>query len=302
MEKLNSVPLEIQPLLNEFKEIVVDDLPTGLALFKSISHHIDLMLGSSFPNKAPHIMTLEENEEVNKQVHELLDRGLIRERLSPCVVPATLTPKKGGKWRMCTDSRAINKITIKYRFSLPRMDDVMYCLSGAKYFSKIDVKSGYHHTHIEECDEWKTPFKIKDGLLEWLVMPFGLTNAPSTFMRLMNELLKSFLGKFVVVYLDDILIFNKSKEEHLEHVKKLLINLNKCSFLKEELVYLGFVVSHEGLKMDMEKVRAILEWPTPTCAFDVRSFHGLANFYKKFIQNFSEICAPLTTCIKKGIF
>jgi hypothetical protein len=191
------------------------------------------------------------------------------------------------------------------------MDDLMDCLSGAKYFSKIDLKSGYHHIQIREGDEWKTTFKTKDRLFEWLVMPFGITNAPNTFMRVMNEVLKPFLGKFVVVYLDDILIFSKTKEEHLEHVRKvlqwlreekLLINLKKCTFLKEELVYLGFVISKEGLKMDSEKVKAILEWPTPKCTFDVRSFHGLERFYRKFIRNFSEICAPLTECMKKGIF
>jgi hypothetical protein len=152
---------------------------------------------------------------------------------------------------------------------------------------------------------------MKDGLIEWLVMPFGLTNAPSTFMRVMNKDLKPFLGNFVVVYLDNILIFTRTKEEHLEHVRKvlywfkedkLLINLKKCVFLKEELIYLGFVILNEGLKMDSEKVKAILEWPTPKCTFDVRSFHGLASFYRKFIKNFSEICAPLIECMKKGVF
>jgi hypothetical protein len=219
-----------------------------------------------------------------------------------------LSPKKEGGWIMCIDSRDINNITIRYRFPLPRMDDLMDCLSGANFFSKIDLKSGYHHIRMREGDECKTAFKTNEGLYEWLVMSFGLTNAPSTFMKLMNEILKDFIGNFVVVYMDDILIFSKTKEEHLRHLalvirrlqqEKLLINLKKSSFMKTKLIYLGFVISSNELKMDPKKVKAIKEWLSPRSMFEVRSFHGLARFYRKFIKDFSGICAPMMDIVKK---
>jgi hypothetical protein len=263
---MDDMPVEIQELLDNFADIVVDELPCSLPPIRSINHHIDLIPGEILPNKETYKLTPQENEEVKNQVQELLDKSLARESLSPCIVSTVLSAKKYGSWRMCRDSRDINKITIMYRFPLPRMDDLMDCLSGANCFSKIELKSGYHQIRMREGDEWKTKFKTNEGLYEWIVMPFGLKNSPSKFMILMNEVLKDFIGKFVIVYLDDILVFSKTEGEHSRHLKlvlrrlqqeKLLINLNKFSFMKTELIYLGFVISSNELKMDPEKVREI---------------------------------------------
>ncbi|KAL4387197.1 hypothetical protein GQ457_09G017570 [Hibiscus cannabinus] len=183
-------------------------------------------------------------------------------------------------------------------------------LYGACVFTKIDLKSGYHQIRMKEGDEWKTAFKTKFGLYEWLVMPFGLTNAPSTFMRLMNHVLREFLGKFVVVYFDDILVYSTSLELHVLHVKsvfnvlrheRLYANVDKCIFCSDQLIFLGFVVSAQGIHVDDEKVKAIREWPTPTSISEVRSFHGLASFYRRFVKDFSTIAAPLTEIIKKSV-
>ena len=211
---------------------------------------------------------------------------------------------------MCVDCRAINNITVKYRHPIPRLDDMLDELYGSCVFSKIDLKIGYHQIRMKEGDEWKTAFKTKLGLYEWLVMPFGLTNAPSTFMRLMNHILRAFIGHFVVVYFDDILIYSKNMDEHNKHLKSVLevfrkehlfANLGKCSFGTDHVVFLGFVVGAEGLRVDEEKFKAIRDWPIPTNVSEVRSFHGLAGFYRRFVQDFSTIAAPLNDVIKKNV-
>ena len=211
---------------------------------------------------------------------------------------------------MCIDSREINKITVRYRFPIPRIEDSLDCLGNAKYFTKIDLKSGYHQIRIKEGDEKKTTFKTTKGLCKWLMMPFGFSNAPSTFMWLMNEVFVDYLGKFFVIYLDDIFPFSSIKEEHLRNTSlvlkrlsdaQLTVNLGKCDFMKEELVCLSFFISQGHLKMDPSKVEAILSWPTPKCASKVRSFHQLTQFYRKFINIFIHICAPLLETIKGGI-
>ena len=186
-------------------------------------------------------MSPHQNEEISKQIQELLEQGLIRKSISPCVVPTILAPKKGGNWRLCNDSRAINRITIRYRFPIPRIEDLMDCLGEARYFTKIGLKSGYHHIRIREGDGWKTSFNTIEGVYAWLVIPFGLSNAPSTFMRIMNNVLKDYISKFGVIYLDEILIYNKTKEDHIKHLKvvfkklnkeMIMINLEKCDFMK----------------------------------------------------------------------
>jgi hypothetical protein len=291
---------DIYEVVNQYDEMFKE--PKGLPPKRGIQHEIQLQQDCPLPNIGMYRMSVMENAEIKKQIQELLDKGVIVPSSSPCGSPIVLVPKKDGTWRMCVDFRALKKITVKNRYPLPRIDDLLDQLKDAKYFTKLYLRSGYHHIRIAEGDTWKEAFKTKQGLFEWMVMPFGLCNAPATFMRVMNDVLRPFLDDCVIVYLDGILIFSKSHEEHIKHVKqvldvlrkeKLFLKMSKCEFGKTSLIYLGHIVGGGELKIDPSKVKVILEWPKSNNVTEVRSFLGAAQYWRKFIANFSSIAAPL---------
>ena len=210
--------------------------------------------------------------------------------------------------RLCVDYRALNKLTIKNKQPLPLIDGQLDQLSDAKYFTKLDLRSGYHQVRIAKGDEHKTAFNTKYGHFQFKVMPFGLTNAPGTFQYLMENIFHEYLDDFVTVYLDDILIYSKSYEEHLRHLKivlealknnNLYANPSKCEFALEEIDYLGYLVSKKGISPNPDKVAAIANWPKLKNTRDVQSFLGLANYYRKFIKDFSKLAVPLTKLLQK---
>jgi hypothetical protein len=291
---------DLYEVFNQYDEMFKE--PNGLPPKRGIQHEIQLQQDCPLPNIGMYRMSVMENAKIKKQIQELLDKGIIVPSSLPCGSPIVLVPKKDGTWRMCVDFRALNKITVKNRYPLPRIDDLLDQLKNAKYFTKLDLRSGYHQIKIAEGDTWKTTFKTKQGLFEWMVMPFGLCNAPATFMRVMNDVLRPFLDDCVIVYLDDTLIFSKSREEHVKHVKqvldvlrkeKLFLKMSKCEFGKTSLIYLGHIVGGGELKIDPSKVKVILEWPKPNNVIEVRSFLGATQYWRKFIANFSSIAAPL---------
>ncbi|KAD2804787.1 hypothetical protein E3N88_38164 [Mikania micrantha] len=248
-------------------------------------------------------------QELSNQLQELLDKGFIRPSFSPWGAPVLFVKKKDGSFRMCIDYRELNKLTIKNRYPLPRIDDLFDQLQGAQYFSKIDLRSGYHQLRIQEEDIPKTAFRTRYGHYEFMVMPFGLTNAPAVFMDLMNRVCKPYLDQFVIVFIDDILIYSRNKKEHEQHLRtvlellkeeRLYAKFSKCEFWLREVQFLGHVINSDGIHVDPAKIEAIKNWDVPTTPTEIRSFLGLAGYYRRFISNFSKIALPLTKLTQKS--
>ena len=247
-------------------------------------------------------------QELSNQLQELQDKGFIRPSHSPWGAPVLFVKKKDGLFWMCIDYRELNKLTIKNRYPLPRIDDLFDQLQGSRYFSKIDLRSGYHQLRVHEADIPKTVFSTRYGHFEFTVMPFGLTNAPAVFMDLMNRVCKPYLDKFIIVFIDDILIYSKSKEEHGVHLKlilellgkeKLYAKFSKCDFWLQQVHFLGHVVNSNGIHVDPSKIEAVKNWKTPNSPSEIRSFLGLVGYYRRFIENFSKIAKPLTSLTQK---
>jgi hypothetical protein len=276
---------------------------------REVDFSIDLVPGTQPIHKAPYRMSPTELRELKEQLQELLDRGFIRPSVSPWGAPVLFVKKKDGSMRMCIDYRELNRVTIKNKYPLPRIDDLFDQLKGASIFSKIDLISGYHQLKVREEDIPKTAIRTRYGHFEFLVMPFGLTNAPSMFMDLMNQVFHEYLDSFVVVFIDDILVYSANRAEHEEHLKivleklrekKLFAKFKKCEFWLEEVAFLGHVVSKDGLAVDPAKVQAVVEWERPTSVREIRSFLGLAGYYRRFIEGFSSLSGPLTVLTKKN--
>lgn len=255
----------------------------------------------------PYRTPLRNQEVVDKAIDEMLEADIIKRSKSPWSFPVVIVDKKDGSKRFCVDYRSLNKISVKNSFPLPLIDDILSLLGKSKYFTSLDLKSGYWQVLMDEKDKEKTAFACHRGLFEFNVMPFGLSNAPAVFQELMSVVLQGF-SNFAIAYLDDILIFSESLESHLDHIRTvferlrshgLKLKLKKCAFLQKETNYLGFVINEQGIKPDPKKVESIKSIPTPTCVREVRSFIGMCSYYRRFIPNFSAIAEPIIQLTRK---
>ncbi|GJW63090.1 putative reverse transcriptase domain-containing protein [Tanacetum coccineum] len=296
-------------VVRDFPEVFPDDL-SGLPPIREIEFRIELTPGATPVAKSPYRLAPSELEELSGQLKELQDKGFIRPSSSPWGAPVLFVKKKDGSFRMCIDYRELNKLTVKNRYLLPRIDDLFDQLQGSQFFSKIDLRSGYHQLRVHEDDIPKTAFRTRYGHFEFTVMPFGLTNAPAIFMDLMNRVCRPYLDKFVIVFIDDILIYSKTQEEHVEHLRlvlellkkeKLYAKFSKCEFWLREVQFLGHVINGNGIHVDPSKIEAVKNWKAPRTPTEVRSFLGLAGYYRRFIENFSKIAKSLTILTQKTL-
>ncbi|GJS38316.1 putative reverse transcriptase domain-containing protein [Tanacetum coccineum] len=296
-------------MVRDFSEVFLDDL-SGLPPTREIEFRIELIPGAMPVAKSPYRLAPSEMEELSEQLRELQDKGFIRPSSSPWGAPVLFVKKKDGSFRMCIDYRELNKLTIKNCYPLPKIDDLFDQLQGSYYFSKIDLRSGYHQLRVHEDDIPKTTFRTRYGHFEFTVMPFGLTNAPAIFMDLMNRVCGPYLDKFVIVFIDDILIYSKTREEHEMHLglvlellkkEKLYAKFSKCEFWLREMQFLRHVINGDGIHIYSSKIEAVRNYEAPRTLTEVRSFLGLAGYYCRFIKNFSKIAKSLTVLTHKTL-
>ncbi|WZZ87668.1 hypothetical protein YC2023_116247 [Brassica napus] len=295
-------------LVSKFPDVFQS--PQGVPPDRSDPFTIELEPGTAPLSKSPYRMAPAEMAELKKQLEELLDKGFIQPSSSPWGAPVLFVKKKDGSMRLCIDYRGLNRVTVKNKYPLPRIDELLDQLKGAKWFTKIDLASGYHQIPLEPNDIRKTAFRTRYGHYEFVVMPFGLTNAPAAFMKMMNSVFRDFLDEFVIIFIDDILIYSKDEESHRKHLRavlerlrehKLYAKLSKCSFWQKSIGFLGHIVSDQGISVDPEKIRAIKDWPRPRSATEVRSFLGLAGYYRKFVKGFASLAQPMTRLTGKDV-
>ncbi|KAK8930623.1 hypothetical protein KSP39_PZI016616 [Platanthera zijinensis] len=296
------------PVVCEFQELFPEEL-AGLPPKREIEFEINLEQRARPVAKTPYRMAPKELAELKVQLQELIDKNFIRPSSSPWGAPVLFVKKKEGTLRLCVDYRELNKLTVKNKYPLSRIEDLFDQLVNARVFSKLDLRSGYHQLRIKEEDIFKTAFSTRYDHFEFLVMPFGLTNAPAAFMDLMNRVFKDYLDRFVIVFIDDILIYSPTEEEHAGHLRlalqtlkehQLYAKFSKCDFWLRKVSFLGHVITEQGLAVDPAKIESILSWLQPTSVTEVRSFLGLAGYYRRFVKDFSKISLPLTQLTRKN--
>jgi transposase InsO family protein len=302
------LPEEVRQILKEYESVFAE--PVGLPPRRLCDHFIPLIPGAQPINKKPYRYTPQMKDEIEKQIKEMLTSGVIRISTSAFSSPLILVKKKDHTWRPVVDYRHLNALTVKSKYPVPVIDELLDELAGSCWFSKLDLRAGYHQIRMAPGEEFKTAFSTHQGQYEFTVMAFGLTGAPATFLSAMNDTLKEFLRKFVLVFFDDILIYSTSYEKHLMHIDQVLnklrenhwqVKMSKCVFAQTSIAYLGHVISSEGVSTDPAKVETVRDWPSPTSVKELRSFLGLSGYYRKFVKNYGVIAKPLTNLLRKGV-